>query len=220
MEDDRLEFWQALVDRPAPGPPYDDRFTVAVGDRKLDLKLRPLPGGTQAVASFLANQASFAVHDAILREMGLLARGMSPEIVVGLPTLGLSLASGVARACGHSRFVPLGYSRKFWYDEALSTEIGSITSPDAGKRLYLDPHLLFLLRDRRVALVDDVVSSGRSIRAALELLSKAGIVPAGVVCAMTQTRRWQTVLEIPVYGVFHSPLFTRSPDGWVPVEGT
>lgn len=220
MEDPRVGFWQDFTDRPNSGSPYVDRFTVAVGTRHLELKLRPLPAAGEAVASFLANQASFAVHDAILHEMGVLARGMAPGLVVGLPTLGLELASGVARACGHARFMPLGTSRKFWYDAALSVELGSITSPDAGKRLYLDPNLLPLLAGQRVVVVDDVISSGRSMRAALELLSMVGIAPVGIVCAMTQTRRWQAGVAVPVRSVFHSPLFTRGSDGWVPVSGT
>ena len=62
--------------------------------------------------------------------------------------------------CQLIRYVPLGYSRKFWYDDALSEPVHSITSPETGKRLRLDPNLLPLLDRRRTVLVDDAISTG------------------------------------------------------------
>jgi hypothetical protein len=62
-------FWQDFATEAAAGAPYQDRFTVAVGARLLDLPIRPLPQNGQAVASLIANQASFAVIDAITVEM-------------------------------------------------------------------------------------------------------------------------------------------------------
>src|SRR5205085_339195 len=89
-----------------------------------------------AVASLILNQAALDVADALA---SLLARELSstlaPDLLVGLPTLGLSLAAPVARALGHARYAPMGYSRKFWYDEALSAPVQSITSPVPGKRI-------------------------------------------------------------------------------------
>ncbi|WP_342628310.1 phosphoribosyltransferase [Nguyenibacter vanlangensis] len=208
-------FWQDFATERAAGPVFRDRYTVCVGARLLDLPIRPLPDGVHAVASFLANHAAFAVLDAITDAMGARARALAPDIVVGLPTLGLGLAPAVARACGHARFVPLGTSRKFWYDAGLSEPIASITSPDAGKRLYLDPNLRGLLEGRRVLVVDDAVSTGRSIAAALALLARIGVVPVAVSCAMAQTQRWAEQVRLPVQAVFETPLFARAGNGWV-----
>ena len=72
----------------------------------------------------------------------------------------------VAAQLGHARYVPLGTSRKFWYREELSVPLSSITTPEQPKRLYVDPRMLPLLEGRRVALIDDVVSSGASMDAA------------------------------------------------------
>jgi hypothetical protein len=70
----------------------------------------------------------------------------APDIIVALPTLGLAIAPVVAEALGHTRYVPMGYSVKFWYDDELSTPVSSIASPTLGaKRLYLDPNLVPLL---------------------------------------------------------------------------
>jgi adenine/guanine phosphoribosyltransferase-like PRPP-binding protein len=112
----------------------------------------------------------------------------------------------------------MGYSRKFWYDEALSTPVHSITTPVPGKRIYLDPHLLPLLRGQRLALVDDTLSSGTTMQAAWDLIESLGgnIVACGV--AMLQGRRWAQRLgparTAQVVGVFESPLLQAVAQGW------
>jgi adenine/guanine phosphoribosyltransferase-like PRPP-binding protein len=73
------------------------------------------------------------------------------------------------------RYVPLGYSRQFWYADELSTEVSSITSPGLGlKKVYLDPHQLPLLQGKRIMIVDDAVSSGKTLQAIWNLLEKIG----------------------------------------------
>lgn len=117
------------------------------------------------------------------------------EVVAGLPTLGLTLAAAVAQKLGHTRYVPLGTSRKFWYRDDLSVALISITTPTQQKRLYIDPRMLPLLEGRRVALIDDVISSGTSIVSGLQLLAGCGIEPVAIGAAMLQSRRWCETLD-------------------------
>jgi adenine/guanine phosphoribosyltransferase-like PRPP-binding protein len=208
-------FWQSFNPAPAPGPPYGDRFSVELGPTQfLTLPIRPLPAAGTAVASFIANQASFAVLDVLTERMVALAAALRPEVVVGLPTLGLAFAPGVARGLGQENFVPLGYSRKFWYRAALSVPIRSITTPGEGKRLYVDPLILPRLAGRRVLIVDDVASTGASLRAVAVLLGNLHVEIAGCVVAM---RQGASEMALPVRSVFQTPRFTRRPDGWWPV---
>jgi adenine/guanine phosphoribosyltransferase-like PRPP-binding protein len=208
-------FWQSFSPAPAPGPPYGDRFSVELAPRQfLTLPIRPLPAAGSAVASFIANQASFAVLDVLTERMVALAAAFDAEVVVGLPTLGLAFAPGVARGLGHAHFVPLGYSRKFWYREALSVPIRSITTPGEGKRLYVDPMILPRLAGRRVLVVDDVASTGASLAAVAGLLGGLGVEIVGCVVAMRQGAQ---DMPLPVRSVFQTPRFTRRPDGWWPV---
>jgi adenine/guanine phosphoribosyltransferase-like PRPP-binding protein len=218
-------YWQQLLSANDPAAqaaaPWRFGYPAALPDgRVLVLPIRQLASEpSHAVASLLLNQASLMVVDAL---GSLLAERLTPlnaEVVIGLPTLGLSLAPVVARALGHSRYVPMGYSRKFWYDEALSAPVHSITSPTPGKRVYLDPHQLPLLQGKRVVLIDDAVSTGTTLLAAWELLESLGlnIVASGV--AMRQGQRWVDKLGAErasrVVGVFDSPLLQAVPEGWV-----
>jgi adenine/guanine phosphoribosyltransferase-like PRPP-binding protein len=225
-------YWQSLLDGwaggIAPAPPFHQGYPVRLPDgRVLVLPLRRLPEGGRAVASLIANQASFEVVAALADHMTDLTRATGAEVVIGMPTLGLTFAPLVAERLGHARYVPLGYSRKFWYDDALSAPIFSITSPGGEKRLYLDPNAVPLLEGRRVCMVDDAVSTGSSVLAGQRLLARLGIELAAVVVAMKQTTRWQQpvgdvspALRDSVRAVFGCPLFEEEGDGWVPVAGT
>ena len=196
-------------------------FPATLDDgRQICLPIRPVSDGQHALASLIINQASFAVQDVLAEGLAAKLSVHAPEVIVGLPTLGLTLAAMVARKLGHSRYVPLGTSRKFWYLDELSVPLSSITTPDQQKRLYIDPRMLPLLEGKRVVLIDDVISSGTSIVAGLGLLSASDIEPVAIGAAMLQSDRWQEKIGafgaqwLPrVAGVFRTPLLTRTADG-------
>ncbi len=192
------EFWQKLyVPETFDVQGVHETFFPATLDdgRQLQLPIRPLSDKQHALASLIVNQAAFDVLDALSDDLAAKLKAFEPDVIVGLPTLGLTLASEVARKLGHSRYVPLGTSRKFWYEEELSVPLSSITTPDQIKRLYIDPRMLPLLNGRRIALVDDVISSGTSIVAALNLLNSRALKPVVIGAAMLQTQRWRAPLE-------------------------
>lgn len=223
------DFWQEIhpprTFEQLPPEGHRGFFPAAFEDgRQLRLPIRELAGGEHALASLIINQAGFAVEEALCASLAEKVRPFEPEVVVGLPTLGLTLASGTAKKLGHTRYVPLGTSRKFWYREDLSVPMSSITSPEQVKRLYVDPRMLPLIENRRVLLVDDVISSGRSIVAALKLLEACGIRPAAIGAAMLQTDAWQDPVSTVyphafdrVLGVLRTPRLKRVPTGgWAP----
>jgi adenine/guanine phosphoribosyltransferase-like PRPP-binding protein len=203
-------------------PPYRHGYPAALGNGQvLVLPVRRLPGGQgHAVASFIANQAALPVVSALGRRMAALAQAFAADVVVGLPTLGMVFAPLVAAVLGHTRWVPMGTSRKFWYDEALSVAAESITTPSGGKRLYLDPNQLALVQQRRVLIVDDAVSSGRTLQRVWPLLEALGAEVAGAVVAMRQGSLWRDALgpekSERVVGVFDCPLLALRADGWWP----
>jgi adenine/guanine phosphoribosyltransferase-like PRPP-binding protein len=198
-------FWQEILpaSQSAEGG-YPARFDDG---RVLLLPIRRLPDGRGALASLIINQASFAVVDALAADLAQKLSAFAPDVIVGLPTLGLTLASAVAQRLGHSRYVPLGVSAKFWYRDELSVPLTSITSPDHVKRLFVDPRLVPLLEGRRVALIDDVISSGTSILAGIALLKACGVQPVALGTAMLQSDRWrESLAPWPVVSVLSSPL--------------
>jgi adenine/guanine phosphoribosyltransferase-like PRPP-binding protein len=117
------------------------------------------------------------------------------------------------------RYVPLGYSRKFWYQDELSADVSSITSPTLGlKKVYLDPHQLSLVKGKKVVIIDDAVSSGRTLQATWDMLERIGcdIQACGVV--MKQGSKWKDVLgperSAKVVYVLESPILRAVEGGW------
>lgn len=223
------DFWQEihapLTFERNPESGHRQFFPAEFEDgRQLRLPIRELADGRHALASLIINQASFEVEDALTTMLAAKFEPYAPEVIVGLPTLGLTLARGLARHLKHTRYVPLSTSRKFWYVDDLSIPISSITSPGQTKRLYVDPRMLPLLEGKRVALVDDVISTGTSIVAGLALLDQCGIKPVVIGAAMLQSDRWvgklsaidphwPTVTE----SVLKTPILVKTPEGgWLP----
>lgn len=225
-------FWQEIMSTNDPQahtePPYHYSYPAMLRDgRRLLLPLRILPDGKRASASLIANHASFTVIDELTKEMTKLVREKGAEQVVGMPTLGLAFAPGIAHQLGLANYVPLGYSRKFWYQDALSEPVHSITTPGAGKSIYIDPNIVPRLRGRRIAIVDDAVSSGSTMVSVLRLLRRLECEVCVIAVAMVQGVRWKEALsEIDpaepdlVQGVFSVPFFERVENGWVPEPGT
>lgn len=223
-------FWQELLPDAtavlaggfAPEAPFRFGYPAPLPDGSLlVLPIRKLAGARdRAVASLIANQASFEVVRTLADHMAAIARPMRCDVVVGLPTLGMVFAPLVAEHLGHPRYVPLGYSRKFWYDEALSASVQSLTTPTQGKRVYLDPNQQPLIAGRRVVIVDDAVSTGGTLAAVIDLLERLGARIAGVVVAMRQGNAWRDRLgparAAMVAAVFDSPRLTLRENGWWP----
>ncbi|MCC6310048.1 MAG: phosphoribosyltransferase [Trueperaceae bacterium] len=222
------DYWQRFVredelpDAARPGDgPWQYGYPVRLPDgRFLVLPIRQLRADSSlAVASLISNQASLEVVDALGVMLARLLEPYAPEVVIGMPTLGLAFAPVVARELGLERMVPLSYSRKYWYDEALSAKVQSITAPDDSKRVYLDPNLVTLLRGRRVVLVDDAVSSGATLDAPWRLVESLGVEVLACGVVMRQSDRWVATRgserAAKVVGVFDTPMLTAVAGGWV-----
>lgn len=118
------------------------------------------------------------------------------------------------------RYIPLGYSHKFWYSETLSTSVSSITSPGLNqKRVYLDPYLLPLIQHKKIVIIDDAVSSGKTLKAVWDLLEdvvQCDVIACGV--AMKQGDVWRDILGEErtrrCHWVFESPLLKAVDGGW------
>ena len=205
-------------------PPYQRGYPAALPDgRFLVLPLRAIPEDrTHCVASLIANHAAMDVVETLADFMADRSREFGAELVVGLPTLGLSFAPLIAKKLGFTRYIPFGYSRKYWYKDELAVPVSSLTTPDHAKLLFVDPNLKTELRGKKVLIVDDAVSTGRTMVSAFKLLKRCEGMVVGVAVAMRQTTRWKEVLvdesgaAIPIAHVFDSPRMVWKDGGWYP----
>lgn len=211
---------------PELGPaPYRDSYPVRLPDGDwADLPFLALPPDFETAIAYLCiTENSFELEDRLSTAMADQVRHLAPEIVVGMPTLGMVLAASVAKKLGHPHYVPLSYSRKFWFEDELSIPVISITSPLKPKTVFIDPRLLERLEDKRVLLVEDVISTGGTVSAELELMRRIGANVVGVATAIKETNVWQKTLGAidPGWpGLVHAPiscpLFRKGAGGWYP----
>lgn len=95
------------------------------------------------------------------------------EVLLTAESKGLQLTHCTARALGHAFYAVARKSKKLYMQDGISVTVRSITTKGEQK-LYLSAHDTQLLCGKRVAVVDDVVSTGGSLAALEELVRAAG----------------------------------------------
>jgi adenine/guanine phosphoribosyltransferase-like PRPP-binding protein len=207
-----------------PPPPYTDRYWVPLGDgTQVELPIEPLPGGEEAIVLLMSNQTPFVVEEKLASLLAEKVRELDPEVIIGVPTMGLDYARLIAARLGHEHYAAFGTSRKFWYDEELSVPVNSVTSPGVMKRLYLDPALLGRVAGKRAVIIDDVIATGSTIRSAVELTLKTGASLAGLGFVFSEEDPWKNILrgfspdlpdKVRVIGTI--PRLYKVAGGWAP----
>lgn len=95
------------------------------------------------------------------------------DVLITAESKGIPLICEMARLNGNERYVLARKSAKLYMRNVFSAEVRSITT-DHKQTLYLDGADAEYLKDKRVVIVDDVISTGESLRALEELVTKAG----------------------------------------------
>ena len=126
------------------------------------------------------------------------------DLLVGPEAKVVPLLHAVASLLGQSRYVVCRKSLKAYMREPLVVEAESITTH--GKQvLVLDSVDVDRVRGKRVAILDDVVSTGGSLLAVEQLLEKAG---ATVVCRAAVLKEGDFYKGDLIY-LSDLPVFTR-----------
>ncbi len=99
--------------------------------------------------------------------------GDRAEVLLTAESKGLQLTHCVARELGHPFYAVARKSKKLYMQDGISVPVHSITTKNE-QRLYLSAHDVELLKGKRVAIVDDVISTGGSEAALEELVRTAG----------------------------------------------
>jgi adenine/guanine phosphoribosyltransferase-like PRPP-binding protein len=222
----RRPYQASLLPSTDAQPPYTDTYPVPLCDGSyLELPIEPLPGTDQAIVLLMSNQTPFIVEEKLVLLLSEVARSFEPEMIVGIPTMGLDYARLTAFHLGLPHYLALGNSRKFWYQDELSIPVQSITSPGVVKKLYLDPSLLTRVAGKRTLLVDDVIATGGSASAAIALLQKAGANVVGLAAVLNEGQPWKKVLAAfgpdwpdRVRTIGEIPRLSKTSEGWVPLD--
>lgn len=103
----------------------------------------------------------------------LVKRCPDHDVLITAESKGIPLICEMARLLGNERYVLARKSAKLYMRNVFSAEVRSITT-DHKQVLYLDGSDAEYLRGKRVVIVDDVISTGESLRALETLVTQAG----------------------------------------------
>ena len=100
---------------------------------------------------------------------------LAPEhdIMITAESKGIPLVYEMARQSNADNYLLARKTPKLYMRDIFSTEVKSITHATS-QTLYLDGEDAAAMKGKRVLIVDDVVSTGESLRALEELVTKAG----------------------------------------------
>jgi adenine/guanine phosphoribosyltransferase-like PRPP-binding protein len=171
----------------------DDRtYSTLVGSQAVELPLVALSDDL-TIALLICVDHGVAFAEVAGRELADLMRPAAPEIVVSVATMGIPLAIEASRALGLDDYVILHKTPKIHLGETWSEPVVSITT-DKPQRLRMDPARVDAVRGRRVAIVDDIISTGASTLAALRLVRRIGAEPVVIGTLMTEGGGWRSAL--------------------------
>ena len=103
----------------------------------------------------------------------LLKKAPEYDYIITAEAKGIPLAHEMARQAGDARYILARKGPKLYMQDIVSVTVNSITTAKEQK-LYLDGADAKLIRGKRVLIVDDVISTGESLKALEALVEYAG----------------------------------------------
>lgn len=166
---------------------YDGKTTYEVNVAGLVRRLPIVPINTVTIngkkySAYIASDAELMLGDtefitATAKELAKLINSYEPEVLVAPEVKAVALTYELSRTLGLSRFIIIRKDIKAYIKDYLMTTTESITTAKT-QSLILDGESIKYLRDRRVCIVDDVASTGNTLRAIESLMNRAGAIVA------------------------------------------
>ncbi len=144
-------------------------YRMRIAGLERDLPLCPISDKLQIGAFVIFGDPELTTACA----KALLARCPEHDVLITAESKGIPLACEMARLNGNARYVLARKSPKLYMRDVMCVEVRSITT-DHVQTLYLDGGDAEYMRGKRVVIVDDVISTGESLRALETLVEKAG----------------------------------------------
>ncbi len=108
----------------------------------------------------------------------LLKKAPEYDYMITAESKGIPIAYEMARQAGDNKWFLARKAPKLYMQNIFSVKVRSITTA-AEQTLYLDGADAEMMKGKRILIVDDVISTGESLRAVEELVKQAGGIIAG-----------------------------------------
>ncbi len=144
-------------------------LTIDIKGFKADLPILELPSGIKIAFFNLHGAPAMTEHCGIE-----LAKFVTADVIITAESKGLQLAHVVARELNHPFYAVARKSKKLYMQDGISVSYGSSITTGKAQELHLSKHDVDLLKGKNVAIVDDVISTGESLKGLEAIVEKAG----------------------------------------------
>jgi adenine phosphoribosyltransferase len=115
----------------------------------------------------------------------LLKKAPEFDVMITAESKGIPLVYEMARQIGMNKYLLARKMAKLYMREVVSVELQSITT-EKKQVLYIDRDDIDYMKGKRVLIVDDVISTGESVRAVEKLVKEAGGIIAGKMAILAE----------------------------------
>ncbi len=168
---------------------------------KAELPVLPLPSGIGIAFFNLHGDSALTEHCG----KELAKRLQDCEVLITAESKGLQLTHCVARELGQRYYAVARKSKKLYMQDGIEIVIDSSITTGQMQKLYLSKHDVDLIQGKKVGIVDDVVSTGASLRGLEELVEKAGgiVHKKAFVLAEADAAERKDLLYLASIPIFH-----------------
>ena len=145
-------------------------FKVDIEGYEAELPILPLPSGINIAFFNLHGNTELTEHcgKALSKYLA------DCDVLITAESKGLQLTHVVARELGMHYYAVVRKSKKLYMQDGISVAYGSSITTGKNQELYLSKHDVDLIKGKKVAIVDDVISTGESLKGLEALVTKAG----------------------------------------------
>ena len=156
-------------------------YEIDIAGLKRDLPLCKVSDDLYIGAFVMFGDVEVTVHAAA----ELLKRAPEYDYLIAPEAKSIPLLYEMARQSGAEKYFVARKGPKAYMPETFEVQVKSITT-EAVQRLVLDKNDADMIRGKRMVIVDDVISTGESLRAMEELVTAAGGIVAGRMAVLAE----------------------------------
>ena len=147
-----------------------DTYKINIDGYQTELPILPFPSGIKICFFNLHGASEMTEHCG--KSIAKLVSDC--DVLVTAESKGLQLCHVAARELGHKFYAVARKTKKLYMQDGIEIEYESSITTGEPQKLYLSKHDVDLIKGKKVGIVDDVISTGASLKGLEKLIEKAG----------------------------------------------
>ena len=147
-----------------------DTYKINIDGYETELPILPLPSGIKICFFNLHGASEMTEHCG--KSIAKLVSDC--DVLITAESKGLQLCHVAARELGHKFYAVARKTKKLYMQDGIEIEYESSITTGVPQKLYLSKHDVDLIKGKKVGIVDDVISTGASLKGLEKLIEKAG----------------------------------------------